>query len=115
VEDNAQGRFGLVVRFDLKPHFAEAFDQLVEGTVRQIRESEPGTLAYLVHGVSDAPASRVFYELYRDKDAFEVHERQPHVKHFLAERGAYLVSDPVVWWLSPSGGVTRKDPVDSDG
>jgi quinol monooxygenase YgiN len=115
VKSNSEEQFGLVVRFDLKPECEEVFDQLVDGTVRHIRESEPGTLAYLIHGVSDAPASRVFYELYRDKGAFEEHERQTHVKHFLAERGAYLVSDPVVWWLSPTGGVRRRDPGDSDG
>jgi quinol monooxygenase YgiN len=115
VDSNPEGQFGLVVRFELKPDLAHGFDQLVEGTVRQIRESEPGTLAYLINGVADAPASRVFYELYRDKEAFEEHERQAHVKHFLAERGAYLVSDPVVWWLSPSGGVSRSVSGDGDG
>jgi quinol monooxygenase YgiN len=97
VNGNSEDQFGLVVRFDLKPDLADGFDRLVEETVRQIRESEPGTLAYLIHGVASAPASRVFYELYRDREAFDEHERQPHVKRFLAERGNYLVGDPVVW------------------
>ena len=80
-----------MVRFDLKVESVETFDRLVDETVRQIHDSEPGTLAYLVHGTSDTPASRVFYELYRDREAFEEHEARPHVKRFLAERGQYLV------------------------
>jgi quinol monooxygenase YgiN len=36
--------------------------------------------------------TRVFYELYRDRDAFEEHESQPHVRRFLAEREQYLDS-----------------------
>ena len=69
--ENAEEQFALVVRFDLKPESTETFDRLVAETFRQIHESEPGTLAYLVHGVSDAPASRVFYERYRDRQAFD--------------------------------------------
>jgi quinol monooxygenase YgiN len=115
VTGNAQEGFALVVRFDLESGSADEFDQLVEGTVQQIRQSEPGTLAYLVHSVDDAPASRVFYELYRDQDAFEEHERQPHVRHFLAERGQYLVNEPTVWRLAPGSGVSRASLGDGDG
>lgn len=35
--------------------------------------------------------SKVFYELYADRAAFEAHERQEHVKRFLAERERRLV------------------------
>jgi quinol monooxygenase YgiN len=115
VNGNHEAKFGLVVRFDLKAESAESFDRLVDETVRQIHKSETGTFAYLVHSVPDAPASRVFYECYRDKKAFEEHERQPHVKRFLAEREQYLVNEPTVWWLSPAGGVTRSAFGGNDG
>jgi quinol monooxygenase YgiN len=105
----------LIPEDPLKPELARGFDELVDRTVREIGENESGTLAYLVHDVSDAAASRVFYELYRDREAFDEHERQPHVKRFLTERGAYLVGDPVVWWLSPTGGVTKTGMDGSDG
>ena len=104
-----------MVRFDLKVESVETFDRLVDETVRQIHDSEPGTLAYLVHGTSDTPASRVFYELYRDREAFEEHEARPHVKRFLAERGQYLVNDPTVWRLTPLDGVTRSGLGQNDG
>lgn len=95
--------FGLVVRFDLKDEAAaEAFDALVAKTAEGIR-SEPGTLLYIVNRVEGAPLSRVFYEVYADREAFEAHEATPHVKHFLAEREQYI-SDLRVEFLTPTGG-----------
>jgi len=82
--------FGLVVRFVLADGAAEEFDSLVARTVARIREEEPGTLVYACHTVDGCPRERIFYELYRDRSAFDEHERQPHVRHFLAERERYL-------------------------
>lgn len=82
--------FGLVVRFSLKPGHEKAFDELVSTTLTSIRDREPGTLIYTCHTVEDRPEQRVFYELYRDRTAFDEHEGQPHVKQFLAEREQHL-------------------------
>jgi quinol monooxygenase YgiN len=83
--------FGLVVRFELRDeHSAGGFDALVAATLEQIEVNEPGTLVYAVHSVEGAPLSRVFYELYRDRAAFDTHEQQDHTKRFLAEREQYL-------------------------
>jgi len=78
----------LVVRFTLRSGANDDFDALVARTVDQIRAHEPGTLVYAVH--ASEPDLRLFYELYESNDAFEAHERQPHVQHFLAEREQYL-------------------------
>jgi quinol monooxygenase YgiN len=37
----------------------------------------------------------VFYELYRDRQAFEAHERQEHVRRFLKGREQYLAATRV--------------------
>lgn len=97
--------FALVVRFELKDaQAAEAFDALVRDTLNGIREREPGTLVYVTHGVDGAPLSRVFYEVYRDRSAFEEHGNQPHTRHFLTERDRY-VSSARVEFLAPQAGV----------
>lgn len=88
--------FGLMVRFTCKDEAAAAgFDALVERTGEQIRANEPGTLIYTVHRVEGRPLERIFYELYRDEDAFQAHESQDYVQAFLTERGAYLSSTEV--------------------
>jgi quinol monooxygenase YgiN len=85
--------FGLIVRFELKDAAAAAaFDQLVAETTEHIRTAEPGTLTYVTHRVEDAPLSRVFYEIYADRSAFEAHEETAHVRNFLAKREAYVSS-----------------------
>jgi quinol monooxygenase YgiN len=95
--------FALVVRFDLRPGAAKGFDELVAETAPLIGEREPGTLVYAMHGVDGAPDARVFYELYRDRAAFDEHERQPHVARFLREREKYLSGMRVEFLTPPSG------------
>ena len=88
--------FGLVVRFDIKDGLVELFDVLAAATLDAIRTSEPATLFYGCHRVTGDPNARIFYELYADRGAFEVHEQTPHVLRFLAEREQYFTSPPRV-------------------
>jgi len=88
--------FGLSVRFTCRDdQSAAGFDQLVAETVPEIRQNEPGTLVYAVHTVDGKPLERIFYELYRDRAAFDAHEQQPHTRRFLAGRGKFLASTEV--------------------
>lgn len=84
--------FGLVVRFRLRLGQEENFERLVAETVPRIHEKEPGTLLYLCQCVEGKPAERIFYELYRDRAAFEAHEEQVHTRRFLAEREKFVES-----------------------
>ncbi len=85
----------LVVRFTVRAGAEEEFDALAIRTVEGIRRHEPGTLVYNCHRVDGAPQQRIFYELYRDRPAFEDHEQQDHVRRFLAEREPLLESTQV--------------------
>jgi quinol monooxygenase YgiN len=85
--------FGLSVRFTCKDaDSAQGFDKLVAETVTQINQHEPGTLVYAVHTVEGQPLQRIFYELYRDRAAFDAHEEQPHTRRMLADRKQFLAS-----------------------
>ena len=96
--------FGLFVRFTCKDEAsAEAYDRLVAETAEGIRTHEPGTLVYATHTVEGQPLQRIFYELYRDRDAFEAHELQPHTRRYLAERDQYLASTEVHWLTLQAG------------
>ncbi|MFI7585925.1 putative quinol monooxygenase [Spongisporangium articulatum] len=89
--------FGLVVRFTIKAGRMAEFDALVERTLTGIRAHEPGTLIYASHAVDGSPDVRVFYELYRDRDAFETHEQQPHTREFLDQRSEFVESFEVTF------------------
>ncbi|HEY1674691.1 MAG TPA: antibiotic biosynthesis monooxygenase [Streptosporangiaceae bacterium] len=74
---------------------AEAYDRLVAETVEGIKASEPGTLVYACHLVEGQPLQRIFYELYRDRQAFEAHEAAPHTRRYLDQRDQYLARTEV--------------------
>jgi quinol monooxygenase YgiN len=87
--------FALMVRFTVRPGAETQFDALVAATAAGIRQSEPGTLVYACHRVEGEPRQRIFYELYRDRAAFDSHEQSPHTRRFLADREALLESKAV--------------------
>jgi quinol monooxygenase YgiN len=96
--------FGLCVRFTCKDlASAEAYDRLAAETVEGIKAAEPGTLVYALHRVEGRPLQRIFYELYRDRAAFEAHEAAPHTRRYLAERDQYLASTEVDWLTLQTG------------
>jgi quinol monooxygenase YgiN len=84
----------------LKPGAAVGFDRLVAETLPKIVTLEPGTQVYATHAVEGDPDARIFYELYKNRDAFDLHERQEHVKRFLAARDEFLAGPPRVEFLS---------------
>jgi quinol monooxygenase YgiN len=93
--------FALIARFDLPDAAAaQAFDELTARAVPLIRANEPGTLVYEPHAVEGEPLARVFYEVYRDREAHAEHERQPHTMQFLAGVRA-LVTTTRVELLTP--------------
>jgi quinol monooxygenase YgiN len=92
--------FGLVVRFNLKAGTGEPFDALTREVVAVIKQVEPGTLIYACHAVEGDADARIFYELYRDRAAFEEHERQEHVHRFHQKKEQYLAGEPRVEFLS---------------
>ena len=88
--------FALVVRFDCRDEAAAAaFDQLTAAVVRQITEREPGTLIYATAAVEGEPLARVFYEVYRDREAFRAHEEADHVRRFHARKDPLLTGTRV--------------------
>ena len=101
--------FALVVRFTVRPGAETQFDALVAQTAEGIRAAEPGTVIYACHRVDGRPRQRIFYELYRDRAAFEAHEAAEHTRRFLAERDALLESTEVDF-LSLTGGKTPMHP-----
>lgn len=108
--------YGLIVIFTLREGGARPFDVIAERTVEAIRAEEPGTLVFACHTVANAPQQRIFYQLYRDRAAYEEHERQPYVRRFAIERDQYVLATNVVRLkLNALMGVDDEDPAYDDG
>ena len=102
--------YGLVVRSDLKAGTGELFDALTRDVVVVIKQAEPGTLIYTCHAVEGDADARIFYELYRDRAAFEDHERAEHVNRFHERKAQYLVGEPRVEFFSLQVGKGFRSP-----
>ncbi|HEX6520163.1 MAG TPA: antibiotic biosynthesis monooxygenase [Streptosporangiaceae bacterium] len=88
--------YGRILIFTLLDDKAADFDRLAEQTAEEVRISEPDTLVYVIHLVPNAPMQRIFYEIYRDRAAFESHENKSYMKRFVAERRAYVLATNVI-------------------
>ena len=80
--------YGRIAIYTLLDAGAEEFDRLAEQVVEQVRTGEPGTLAYVVHGVPSAPLQRILYQLYADRAAYDRHQERPYVADFEARLAA---------------------------
>jgi lipopolysaccharide exporter len=85
-----------IVIFTLAGDQAAHFDRLAAAAAKEVGAKEPGTLMHAVHHVPNSPLQRVFYEIYRDRAAFDAHENQPYMKRFAAERRSCVVATRVI-------------------
>jgi quinol monooxygenase YgiN len=72
------------------------FDRLAERAAEGVRTTEPDTLVYVIHVVPKAPMQRIIYEIYRDRAAFEAHERQSHIQRFVADRRSCVLATNII-------------------
>ena len=88
--------YGRILIFTLLDDQVADFDRLAEQTAEEIRIGEPDTLVYVIHLVPNAPMQRIFYEIYRDRAAFDSHEAQPYMQRFVAERRSCVLATNVI-------------------
>jgi quinol monooxygenase YgiN len=88
--------YGRIAIYTLLDAGAEEFDRLAEQVVEQVRTGEPGTLAYVVHGVPSAPLQRILYQLYADRAAYDWHQERPYVADFEGRRRPLVLATNVI-------------------
>ena len=88
--------YGRIVIFTLLDGKAAEFDRLAQHTAKEVGSREPGALVYAIHLVPNAPLQRIFYEIYRDQAAFNVHESQPYMKRFAVEWRSCVLATNVI-------------------
>ena len=74
--------YGQIAIYTLLEAGAAEFDRLSGEVLAKVRTGEPHTLVYVVHQVPSAPLQRILYQVYRDRNAYDEHQRQPYVTDF---------------------------------
>jgi quinol monooxygenase YgiN len=95
-EDPQHRLYGLIAIYTLADNRVAEFDALAEQVVREVRTAEPDALVYAVHSVPNAPMQRIFYEVYRDRMAYEEHQRMPYIERFEADCNPYVLATNVI-------------------
>jgi quinol monooxygenase YgiN len=88
--------YGRILIFTLLEDRVADFDRLAEQAAEEVRIREPDTLVYVIHLVPNAPMQRIFYEIYRDRAAFDSHENQPYMMRFVADRRSCVLATNVI-------------------
>jgi quinol monooxygenase YgiN len=88
--------FGQIAIYTLLDDRVTEFDRLTRHVVKQVRVNEPDTLVFIVHAVPSAPMQRILYEVYRDREAYEEHKRQPYLVQFESDRRPYVLATNVI-------------------
>jgi len=88
--------YGRILIFTLLDDRVAEFDRLAEEAAEQVSTGEPDTLVYVIHLVPNAPMQRIFYEIYRDRAAFDSHESQPYMQRFVTERRSCVLATNVI-------------------
>src|SRR5947209_9576645 len=88
--------YGRIQIFTLLDDRAAEFDRLAEEAAELVSAGEPDTLVYVIHLVPNAPMQRIFYEVYRDRAAFDAHESQPYMQRFVAGRRSLVLATNVI-------------------
>jgi quinol monooxygenase YgiN len=87
---------GLIAIYTLLEDKVSDFDRVADEAAEQVRAQEPDTLVYVIHTVPKAPMQRIFYEIYRDRAAYERHEQQPYIKRFVTARRPFVLATNVI-------------------
>ena len=98
-------KLALIARLTCDPEKADDLEAALAALVSAADE-EPGLEVYTVSKNQDDPGTYVFYELYTDAAAFEVHGKGEAMKAAMGAVGALLSARPEV---------TRMDPVAGKG
>lgn len=69
----------------VKPGMEDRLDALMQGLMDTIREREPGCVRFDYVRSSDDPHTRLVYEQYRDRLAFDYHNQTPYLHEFIPE------------------------------
>ena len=88
--------YGRILIFTLLDDRAADFDRFAEQAAEEVGPGSPTPWCAAIHLVPNAPMQRIFYEIYRDRAAFDRHENQPYMQRFVADRRACVLATNVI-------------------
>jgi quinol monooxygenase YgiN len=79
------GRLAFTVMWEVREGEADAAADIIARFAPEARK-EPGLELLMVNRCTTNPAQFLFYEVFKDSEAFEAHQRTPHFKTLILEQ-----------------------------
>ena len=86
----------VIAKLKVQPGKEAEFEAAAKQMIATVKESEPGTLSYILHKNTKDATEFVYYEVYQDQAAFESHGKTDHMKAFGGKIGALLAGRPEI-------------------
>lgn len=100
-----------IARLRVLPGKEESALSRARTMVNAVRQMEPGVLLYIGHLSQDDPHEMVFFEVYENEEASELHEGTSHFKELVKDIGPVFDADfgVKIEMLDRLGAVIRND------
>ncbi|MBV7441216.1 antibiotic biosynthesis monooxygenase [Weeksellaceae bacterium TAE3-ERU29] len=86
----------VIARFKVKSNEIENFKSLAETLISNTRKEEGCSIYKLFQEITDDKNEFLFYEIYNDDAALEVHKKSDYLSGFIKEISEYLMEDPTI-------------------
>jgi quinol monooxygenase YgiN len=86
----------VIAKLKVQPGKEAEFEAAAKQMVATVKESEPGTLSYVLHKNPKDATEFVYYEVYQDQAALDAHGKTDHMKAFGGKIGALLAGRPEI-------------------
>ncbi|MGH7933030.1 MAG: putative quinol monooxygenase [Candidatus Binataceae bacterium] len=70
----------LIARIKAKQGSEQKLEEAFRDMIKKVRANEPGCQAYVLHRNNDDATQFVWYEVYQDQAAFDLHRKTDHMK-----------------------------------
>ena len=86
----------VIAKLKVQPGKEAEFETAAKQMIATVKESEPGTLSYVLHKNTKDATEFVYYEVYQDQAALDSHGKTDHMKAFGGKIGALLAGRPEI-------------------
>jgi quinol monooxygenase YgiN len=86
----------VIAKLKVQPGKDTEFEVAAKQMIATVKESEPGTLSYVLHKNTKDATEFVYYEVYQDQAALDAHGKTDHMKAFGGKIGGLLAGRPEI-------------------
>jgi quinol monooxygenase YgiN len=86
----------VIAKIKVKADKAETFEAEAKKMIAHVKANEPGTVTYTLNQSTADKTDFVFYEVYRDPEAFAAHAGSAMMKEFGRSLGSVVAGRPEI-------------------